>query len=576
MTIEQLLALLERANDLSTLTDEDLATLDGELIAAFQDLSTTATAETLAHLSRLADATDAIRLEAAARIERDEALRAEVAALAARVAPPVAQDPEPEPEAEPDPDDGEGDAPDEAESSVVEAAEAILEEAPVLETVTASTPRERRTTTLAPLGRLSGDTARVAATARRSAEIAVAYTDPRETVTRRSLAEAMIRADKGAGRAAVGIEVRLPVATVTAAWDDDRRIPEGVSAAQAAAIVERVTGPDALTASGGICAPVTPYYGSEVIASRARPVRDFLTGFQAARGGIAFTRPYSLSSFSSAITNHTMAADEAGSTKACLTVTCPTPGEEVVGAVVACLEFGNFQGRFNPEQVAAATELTAAAHARVAEGLLLDALRASQNYEVTTIAGGAIADMLYAVGAAGAGYRSRNRMDPNAILDVLMPAWVPAMLQADLARQPHEEYGTGSSFGIVEAAIVTWLAARKIRTGFYLDTPSSGTSQVFAAQPGGGLLDFPETVQWGMWHPGAHLFLDGGTLDLGIVRDSTLNATNDYQQFMETFEGHAFTGVESLWVESTVCPSGTQSLPKDLSSLCGGPYVPGS
>jgi hypothetical protein len=79
-----------------------------------------------------------------------------------------------------------------------------------------------------------------------------------------------------------------------------------------------------------------------------------------------------------------------------------------------------------------------------------------------------------------------------------------------------------------------------------------------------------------MWHPGAHLFLDGGTLDLGIVRDSTLNSTNDYQQFMETFEGHAFIGVESLWVEQDICPSGTQALPKDLSTLCGGPYVPGS
>lgn len=32
------------------------------------------------------------------------------------------------------------------------------------------------------------------------------------------------------------------------------------------------------------------------------------------------------------------------------------------------------------------------------------------------------------------------------------------------------------------------------------------------------------------------VYIDGGVLDLGIVRDSTLNSTNDYHVFGETFE----------------------------------------
>jgi hypothetical protein len=36
-------------------------------------------------------------------------------------------------------------------------------------------------------------------------------------------------------------------------------------------------------------------------------------------------------------------------------------------------------------------------------------------------------------------------------------------------------------------------------------------------------------------HEGAFLSLDGGEFDLGIVRDSTLNATNDAEFFAESF-----------------------------------------
>jgi hypothetical protein len=62
-------------------------------------------------------------------------------------------------------------------------------------------------------------------------------------------------------------------------------------------------------------------------------------------------------------------------------------------------------------------------------------------------------------------------------------------------------------------------------------------------------------VQWFLFPPGSWLFLDGGELDLGIVRDSTLSATNDFESFAETWEAAAFVGSESLAVTSTVCPS---------------------
>jgi hypothetical protein len=46
--------------------------------------------------------------------------------------------------------------------------------------------------------------------------------------------------------------------------------------------------------------------------------------------------------------------------------------------------------------------------------------------------------------------------------------------------------------------------------------------------------------------PGAIIEMDGGTLDLGLVRDSVLNGTNDYQIFMEEWLGLCNRGIEML------------------------------
>ena len=59
------------------------------------------------------------------------------------------------------------------------------------------------------------------------------------------------------------------------------------------------------------------------------------------------------------------------------------------------------------------------------------------------------------------------------------------------------------------------------------------------------------------------MFLDGGTLDLGIIRDSTLVGTNDYKMFVETFEGIAKVGIESLSVTSTIQINGAAAALRD-------------
>ncbi len=82
----------------------------------------------------------------------------------------------------------------------------------------------------------------------------------------------------------------------------------------------------------------------------------------------------------------------------------------------------------------------------------------------------------------------------------------------------------------------------------------------FGSQGDGPLLGWPSVCRTLLYPEGSWLFLDGGTLDLGIVRDSTLNATNDYQVFAETFEAAALIGVESLALTMDLCPSGEASV----------------
>ena len=93
-------------------------------------------------------------------------------------------------------------------------------------------------------------------------------------------------------------------------------------------------------------------------------------------------------------------------------------------------------------------------------------------------------------------------------------------------------------------------------------------SQVYAnVAAGSAIPGFPDQIDALFFVSGTKLFLDGGSLDLGLVRDSTLNARNRYRQFSETFEGVADRGIENLRVIMSVQPTGQTSGTKDLDAI---------
>jgi hypothetical protein len=88
------------------------------------------------------------------------------------------------------------------------------------------------------------------------------------------------------------------------------------------------------------------------------------------------------------------------------------------------------------------------------------------------------------------------------------------------------------------------------------DTLAADTQ--LATPAAGALSEWPNTVRWFIFPEGEWVYLDSGVLDLGLVRDSTLNSQNDYQIWMEEFSGIAKVGgTESLAVVSTLVQNGS-------------------
>jgi hypothetical protein len=134
---------------------------------------------------------------------------------------------------------------------------------------------------------------------------------------------------------------------------------------------------------------------------------------------------------------------------------------------------------------------------------------------------------------------------------MIAPAWVKDAMAADLAlNMPGDD--KLNAYGEIEG----YLAARGVNVCWHIEDLTS-------AQGAGAMNGFPNTVTWYLFAEGSFLFLDGGTLDLGIIRDSTLVGTNDYKMFVETFEGVAKVGVEGIKVASTINVNGVAAALRD-------------
>lgn len=589
--------ILADADTLGAVTNEELSALEAELQDLFDairagDVEGVSAAD-VPTLTRIADAVELVRVEAGVRLAAVEADEASVAELEARLR---GGDPEPEAEAEPAPEaSGDEPEPEEAEEAEPEAVEVEAE----LEPVTASVPVAPSLADLAARGRRTPGRQPAMELARTEHPFIRALTR-NENVSVDDLARLFIETRETFGAFAGQGEMKIPLGRVDIRdkFRPEHRLDSRSSQAQVEAAYESVTAgamdpgmwdegrlaAQGLTAAG-FCMPTEALYDIEQISGAQRPLRDSMGQLQADRGGYRFVLPSSLADVDvNDPTDDTVLAgggaighwdgdDVAGNSprdgKSCQEVPCPTIEEAFVEAIYTCLGFNNFQGLTAPELVRKWILDAASAWSREAETTILGSVSAESTPVTTTRRFSATIDLITFVIQLAAAERNRQRMPRNARLRAWFPSWIIELAQVDMmARQAGDNL---ANFQIDEAWVRNQLARANVNATFYEDT-RTGAGQIFGAQGSGSdLRDFPLTAEWYLFHEGAHVHMEGGTLDFGLVRDSTLNASNKYRIFNESLQGVLSRPIFSYRVRSVLCPVGITSGPMlaaDADDLC--------
>ena len=357
------------------------------------------------------------------------------------------------------------------------------------------------------------------------------------------------------------------VASLTTLYPEERTL--STNPEENRAKIDAVVGQEALVASGGHAAPFEVKYDIFGIGSTTvRPLRDSLPKFQADRGGIRYVTPpnFAAGTYADAVSVWTAANDSAQTpspaAKSSYTVLAAAEQTAQTDAVTLQLQFGNLMTRAYPELIARHNELALVQHAREAEEYLVDKINAGSTAVTTTNLIGFGRDFLVQIRRAAVAYRSRHRIDPNTQLQAVIPFWVYDAMAADLTLSMP---GDGT-IAISKAEIDGYLSNVNVSLTPVMDnTNSTSPSSVFGSQGATALLEFPDSFKWFLFAEGTFLFLDGGTLDLGIIRDSSLVGLNDYKMFIETFEGIAKVGIESLAITSTISINGVAAALRDTT-----------
>lgn len=378
------------------------------------------------------------------------------------------------------------------------------------------------------------------------------YTAGSKMDSMKAVSEAMEKRLHSLRRVSGGDGEQHIVASISTTFPESRVL--GTNAQENWDKIQAVAGPAAITAAGGHSAPYAISYDIFAMGVTDRPVRDALPVFQADRGGIRFVTPPSLAGEANAVGIWTNVTDITPGTavKASLIVSAATEVTVATDAVTLQLQFGNLMTRAYPELIARHNELGLIQHARKGDAQLLTAIGASSTAVTTTDLLGFGRDFLVQVGRAAASYRSRHRLATDAPLRVIIPGWVKDAMAADLALS-----APGDNALNAYAEINAFIEARGVNLTVTLD------GDVYGTQSAGVLLGFPNTFNWYIFAEGTFLMLDGGTLDLGIIRDSSLVGTNDYKMFLESFETAAFVGIESLKITSTINVNGAAAALRD-------------
>lgn len=402
----------------------------------------------------------------------------------------------------------------------------------------------------------------------------VTLADVDEAITER------VDAFSGSGSVPKGTKEKIRVARIHGNFPEDRRLVDDagrfIGSADASDRIAAVfqAGRDAglnRVAAGGFCAPPTPIYGVDVFGTTVRPIRDTaLTSFNATRGRVVSLSPPRLSQVLPSVGIWTQqddidAVEDPDVRKTTMRVVCNAALESEVQGIYASLLWGEMLGRTFSEWTSAWSRLSLVRHAQVAELELFAAMQALAtpvSDEPTTIS--ATRDLLNLLARGAWGFRSRNREVRRYPMRVVLPDVVRDIVVEDLANTL-QAASIEESLAMAEQRLDQALAARRLNVTWSPDLSLAG-AQGDATE----LANYPTELPYMIYPEGWAIHLDNGTLDVGLMRDSTLVAANDVKTFVETFEGVHRIGARSDAITGnlTLCPSGAVYGTVDPTGRC--------
>lgn len=364
-----------------------------------------------------------------------------------------------------------------------------------------------------------------------------------------SLADAFSRKAKSLPVSRIGsTENGHTVATIRNSFDhtvDDRTPPS-----QVGDLIEHLVRPEAkqaLVAGGGWCAPSETRYDFFNIACEDGLID--LPTFGVTRGGIrfpvspsladaigdnafgGFAVPFSNTSVPFLWTEADDIATVTGSpNKPCVRVPCPDFEEERLECFGICLTAGNLTDDAYPEATQNMLRLLMSAHAHAINARLIALMVANSSAPISTgeFAGGgtpatakpAFQQILSGIDLGATDYRARFGMCVDDVLEVVAPYWLRSVIRADLA------WRTGVDLlSVTDAEINRAYEARNLRVQWVNDWQIRAAGQFGNATP---MTAWPTTVDVMIYAAGTFLHGNGMSLDLGVIRDSVLNAENDF------------------------------------------------
>jgi hypothetical protein len=213
--------------------------------------------------------------------------------------------------------------------------------------------------------------------------------------------------------------------------------------------------------------------------------------------------------------------------KPTLRVACPSFSEARLECYGLTMTAGNLTDDSYPEATAHTLRLLLNAWQHAQNARIITQMVALSSAAITGIGAAAkpvFQTVMNGLSLATTDYKAKYGMNDDTICEVVAPFWLQELIQADLAWRAGA--ATTDLLSITDAQINQFAADRAFRVQWVNDWQVRGAGQFGNTTT--PVVAWPTTADVLVFAAGTFVKGNGMTLDLGVVRDSTLNKTNDF------------------------------------------------